>query len=72
MIPYIHPKFVEALMFPATDKPAKDTSSDGSPRPPARKRKDRLAPLRPIAVRSRSLILAVAAKLILLLIYVCL
>lgn len=72
MIPYMHPKFVEALTSQATDKSAKDTSPDVSPRPLATKRKDRLAPLRQIGGRFRSLIVAVAAKLILLLIYICL
>ena len=72
MIPYIHPEFVEVLMSPATDKPAKDTSPDVSPRPLARKRNDHFAPPQRIAGRLRSLIVAVAAKLILLLIYVCL
>jgi hypothetical protein len=72
MIPYMHPKFVEALTSQVTDKSAKDTSPDVSPRPLATKRKDHLAPLRRIAGRFRSLIVAVAAKLILLLIYVCL
>jgi hypothetical protein len=72
MIPYIHPEFVKALMSPATDKSTKDTSPDVSPRPLATKRKDHLVLLRRIPGRLRSLIVAVAAKLILLLIYVCL
>jgi hypothetical protein len=73
MIPYMHPEFVKALTSPATDKSAKDASPDVSPRPLPRKRKDQFAPLRRIAAhRLRSLIVAVAAKLILLLIYVCL
>jgi hypothetical protein len=71
MISYIHPELVKALMFPAIDKLAKDASPDVSPRPLARKRKDHLAPLRRIA-GLRSLIVAVAAKLTLILIYVCL
>jgi hypothetical protein len=72
MIPYLHPEFVEALTSQATDKSAKDTSPDVSPRPLAAKRKDHLVLLRRIPGRLRSLIVAVAAKLILLLIYVCL
>ena len=72
MIPYLHPEFVEALTSQATDKSAKDTSPDVSPRPLATKRKDRLVLLRRIPGRLRSLIVAVAAKLILLLIHVCL
>ena len=70
MISYIHPELVKALMFPAIDKLAKDASPDVSPRPLARKRKDHLAPLRRAGLRS--LIVAVAAKLTLILIYVCL
>jgi hypothetical protein len=72
VIPYIHPEFIEALKSLATDKSAKDASPDVSRRPLAMKRKDHLAQLRRIAGRLRSHIVAVAAKLILLLIYVCL
>jgi hypothetical protein len=72
MIPYLHPEFVEALTSQAIDKSTKDTSPDASPRPLATKRKDHLVLLRRIPGRLRSLIVAVAAKLILLLIYVCL
>jgi hypothetical protein len=68
MIPYIHPEFVEALLSRAADRPAKDVSLVVSPRPPARKRKNRFTPLR----RLRFLIMAIVAKLILLLVYVCL
>jgi hypothetical protein len=69
MIPYIHPKFVEALTFRATDSSDEDTSPEVSPKPSARKRKDRLAQLRRIAIRIRSVIVVVVTnKLILLLI----
>jgi hypothetical protein len=71
MIPYLHPEFVKALTSQATDKSAKDTSPDVSPRPRATKRKDYLVLPWRIPGRLRSLIVAVAAKLILLLIYVC-
>jgi hypothetical protein len=72
MIPYIHPEFVEALKSLATDKSAKDASLVVSPRPLARKRKNRFTFQRWSTARLRSLIVAVVTKFILLLIYVCL
>jgi hypothetical protein len=71
MIPYLHPEFVEALTSQATGKSANDTSPDDSPKPLATKRKDHHVLLRRIPGRLRPLIVAVAAKLIFLLIYVC-
>jgi hypothetical protein len=68
MIPYMHPEFVEALLSLAAERPANDASPVVSPKPPARKRKNRFTSLR----RLRFLIMAIVAKLILLLIYVCL
>jgi hypothetical protein len=73
MLPYMDPEFDEAFKSLATDRLAKDTSPDVSPKPLARKRKDHLTPLRRITARLRSLIMVVVTnRLILLLIYACL
>lgn len=72
MIPYLHPEFVEALRYPATDRSAKDAPPDFSRKPLARKRKDHFTSFWRSTARHRSLIASVATKFILLLIYVCL
>jgi hypothetical protein len=73
MIPYIHPKFVEALTSPATDASAKDALPVVPPHPILRKKKNYLASLRRRAARLRSLIAAVVTNnFILLLICACL
>ena len=72
MIPYMHPEFVEALISPTANRWAKDASPGASPKPVARKGKGNFPSLRRSTARIRSLIVAIAAKLILLVIYVCL
>jgi hypothetical protein len=63
MIPSIHPEFVEALKSLTNDRLAKDTPPAVSPKPVARKRKDRLTPLWRVTGRLRSLIVvAVTAE----------
>ena len=73
MLPYMDPEFDEAFKSLATDRLAKDTSPDVSPKPLARKRKDHLTPLRRVTGRLRCLIVvAVNNKFILLLVHACL
>jgi hypothetical protein len=63
MIPYIHPKFVEALTSRASNTPTKDASPVVPPKPILRKKKDYLAPLRRKTARLRSLIALVITNL---------
>jgi hypothetical protein len=62
MIPYIHPKFVEALTSQPTNTSVKDPSPVVTPCPIFRRKKDYLAPLRLKAARLRSLIAVVVTK----------
>jgi hypothetical protein len=67
MIPYIDPKFVEALLSLTADRSAKDSSPDDSLKRLLKKRKDYLTSLRRGVVRLRSIIVVVVTKIFLLL-----
>ena len=62
MIPYMHPKFVEALTSPVTDTFAKDASPVVPPNPIFRKKKGYLASLRLKAARLRYFIAVVVTN----------